>query len=63
MEVKIAPAGMALLKIELTPLPITLQEVKILKFCQKKAVLLSKAGIPASAAQKLFQILLEKCFI
>ncbi len=60
---KIAPAGIALLKIESTPLPITLQEVKILKSCQKEAVSPSKAGIPASEAQKLIQALLEKGLI
>ncbi len=60
---KIAPAGIALLKIESTPLPITPQKVKILKLCQKEAVSPSKAGIPASEAQKLVQTLLEKGLI
>ncbi len=57
---KIAPAGMALLKIDSAQLPITSQELKILKSCQKEAISPSKTGLPALEAQKLVQALLEK---
>ncbi len=60
---KIAPAGVALLKIESTQLPITPQEVKILKSCQKAAISPSKTRIPAPEVQKLVQALLEKGLI
>lgn len=59
---KIASAGIALLKIEST-LPITAQELKVLKSCQKEAISPSKAGINASEAQKIVQALLEKGLI
>ena len=57
---KIAPAGMALLKIDSVQLPVTSQELKILKSCQKEAISPGKTGIAAPEAQKLIQALLEK---
>lgn len=57
---KIASAGMALLKIDSAQLPVTSQELKILKSCQKEAISPSKTGIAAPEAQKLTQALLEK---
>lgn len=60
---KIAPAGMALLKIDSAQLPVTSQEVKILKSCQKETISPSKTGIPAPEVQKLLQSLLDKGLI
>lgn len=60
---KIASAGIALLKIESVQLPVTSQELKILKSCQKEAISPSKTGISAPEAQKLVQALLEKGLI
>ncbi len=61
---KIAPAGVALLKkIESTQLPVSSEELKVLKSCQKAATSPSKTGISASEAQTLVQALLEKGLI
>lgn len=60
---KIAPAGNALLKLESSKLPITSQELKILKSCQKEAISPGKTGIAAPEAQNLVQSLLEKGLI
>lgn len=60
---KIAPAGVALLKIESAQLPVSPEELKVLKSCQKIAISPSKTGISASQAQTLVQALLEKGLI
>ena len=57
---KISSAGTALLKLDPAQLPITPQELKILKSCQKAAVTPSKTGINAPEAQNLVQALLER---
>jgi len=60
---KIAAPGKALLKLESTQLPVTSQELKILKSCQKEAITPGKTGIPASEVQKLIQALAQKGLI
>lgn len=60
---KIAAPGKALLKLESAQIPLSPQELKILKSCQKEAITPGKTGIPASEAQALIQALAQKGLI
>lgn len=60
---KIAPPGKALLNLDASQLPITSQELKVLKSCQKVAITPSKTGISAPEVQILIQALAQKGLI
>lgn len=60
---KIAPPGKALLELAASQLPITSQELKVLKSCQKAAITPGKTGIATPDAQILIQGLAQKGLI
>jgi hypothetical protein len=60
---KIAPPGKALLKLDPAKLPVTLQELKILKACEKQTISPGKTGIPEAERQTAIQSLADRGLI
>jgi hypothetical protein len=63
-KIKIAPAGKSLLQLDASGLPITAQELKILKACEKGAIAPSQIKItPAKARDALIDSLAARGFV
>ena len=62
-KLKIAPAGKNLLEIDTAKLPITVQELKVLRACQKEKISPGKTGIPTKERQEIIQNLVDRGLI
>ncbi len=63
-KIKLTSSGKALLKVDLSELPITKTELKIIKACGKESITLSKIkGLPAKERDSLIQSLRERGFL
>ncbi len=62
-KLKIAPAGKNLLEIDTAQLPITVQEVKVLRSCQKEKISPGKTGIPTKERQEIIENLADRGLI
>ncbi|HEY9638697.1 MAG TPA: transcription factor RcaD [Coleofasciculaceae cyanobacterium] len=60
---RIASPGKALLKLDADELPVTPQELKILKACEKRTITPGKTGIPETERQRLIQSLADRGLI
>ena len=62
-KLKIAPPGKALLKLDPGELPVTEQELKVLRSCEKEKITPGKTNIPAAQRQAVIQSLVDRGLI
>ncbi|WP_250124379.1 hypothetical protein [Chroococcidiopsis sp. CCMEE 29] len=62
-KLKIAPPGKALLKLDSTGLPVTEQELKVLRASEKEKITPGKTGIPTAERQAIIQGLADRGLI
>ena len=62
-KLKIAPPGKALLKLDPSELPVTEQEFKVLRSCEKEKITPGKTNIPAAQRQAVIQSLVDRGLI
>jgi hypothetical protein len=63
MRFRIARIGKDILSSKIDNLPITPQELKIMKACEKETLTPGKTGIPQAERQKFLQSLVDRGFI
>lgn len=62
-KLKIAPPGKALLKLDLAKLPVTDQELKVLRASEKEKITPGKTNVPAAQRQVIIQSLADRGLI